>query len=357
MRQLPTCPNRPIRAALLRLSAVLGLAASCMACDEKEPMKTPIRDPNVPHYSKLGYDVTPLAKEQLAPLVLKLTPEQREVTQDHGTEPRFCGGLLHNADSGFYGCVVCGLPLFKSSAKFDSGTGWPSFFEPFDPEHVLSIEDRSYGMVRVEVRCARCSSHLGHVFDDGPRPTGLRFCMNSAALRFVKDGDPVPAESRPAELETAYFAGGCFWGVEDVFQQIPGVIDAESGYMGGDVEQPSYKLVCSESTGHAETVKVVFDARRVPYRDLLDVFFKNHDPTTVDRQGPDVGSQYRSAVFTTSDAQRQQALALIAELQQLPEYARQPIVTQVASAPRFWPAEDYHQDYHKKHGGSCRVKR
>ena len=158
------------------------------------------------------------------------------------------------------------------------------------------------------------------------------------------------------DAQTAYFAGGCFWGVEDVFQQIPGVMDAVSGYQGGTLENPTYKQVCSGTTGHAESVKIVFDPNRVTYKDLLGVFFKNHDPTTMNRQGPDFGEQYRSAVFASSPAQKAEAEAYVKELQATPKFASKKIVTAVVDpGPLFWPAEDYHQDYHKKHGGSCRV--
>ncbi len=352
--------STPTRRAIASLLALLGCTP--IACGQESSAANG-KDPamakaaTTPRYSKSGYDITPLDKSAITELAKKLTPEQWNVTQDAGTERAFCGGLLQNKEHGIYVCVVCGLPLFRSDAKFESGTGWPSFFQPFDPDHVTQIRDDSLGMERIEIRCARSGSHLGHVFDDGPKPTGLRFCLNSAALTFIKDGDPLPPESRPVESQSAYFAGGCFWGVEDLFEQIPGVIDAASGYMGGKVSSPTYEMVCGHDTGHAETVKVVFDPKRVTYRDLLDVFFKNHDPTTLNRQGPDVGDNYRSAIFCTDAAQKEQADAFIAELTKAGAF-RRPIVTQVVlGGGTFWPAEEYHQDYHKKHGGSCRVVR
>lgn len=135
--------------------------------------------------SAAGYDITPVSAAERARLAQKLTPEERRILLDHGTEHPFCGGLLDNKDDGSYVCKLCALPLFKSDSKFESGTGWPSFFAPFDPEHVREIRDVSHGMVRVEIRCARCDSHLGHVFPDGPKPSGLRFCLNSASMDFV----------------------------------------------------------------------------------------------------------------------------------------------------------------------------
>lgn len=135
--------------------------------------------------SASGYDLTPPTPSERAELEAKLTPEQRRILLASGTERPFCGGLLNNKESGTYHCGLCNLPLFHSKAKFESGSGWPSFFETFDKDHVREIADNSHGMRRVEIRCAKCNSHLGHVFPDGPRPTGLRYCLNSEALTFT----------------------------------------------------------------------------------------------------------------------------------------------------------------------------
>lgn len=348
--------------------------------------------------SKSNYDITPLSKDRVAELAKKLDPEAFRITQSAATERPFCGMLLDNKKDGVYACVVCGLPLFSSEHKFNSGTGWPSFYREFDPEHVAKHEDRSFGMARTEINCARCGAHLGHVFDDGPRPTGQRHCLNSASLTFIEKGQPVPAESRPLETtamgkgngemsshsgnsgpaaqsasaqgvapqgaalqtsapqtETAYFAGGCFWGIEHYFQEGPGVIDAQSGYMQGSVENPTYKQVCSGTTGHAETVKVVFDPKKISFRRLLQAFFDMHDPTQLNRQGPDFGTQYRSGIWTTSDAQKREAEAYIKELADKKAFDGKKIVTQVEPAKMFWPAEDYHQDYVVNTGRACHV--
>jgi peptide-methionine (R)-S-oxide reductase len=141
--------------------------------------------------SSTGFDLGPLPADRIEALAADLTPEERHVILHQGTERPFCGVFLDNKKAGVYTCRLCGLPLFSSKAKFESGTGWPSFFQPFDRDHVAEISDRSHGMVRVEIRCKRCDAHLGHVFDDGPPPTRLRYCLNSASMHFVDEGQPL----------------------------------------------------------------------------------------------------------------------------------------------------------------------
>ena len=159
-------------------------------------MPDPSRSPDAgARRSASGYELGPLTAGERDRLAEKLSPEERRVLLDHGTERPFCGLLLRNKEEGVYACRLCGLPLFSSTHKFNSGTGWPSFYRPFDKEHLTNIEDNSYGMRRIEIRCARCGGHQGHVFPDGPPPTGQRYCLNSASLEFFADGEEIPQKA------------------------------------------------------------------------------------------------------------------------------------------------------------------
>lgn len=267
-----------------------------------------------------------------------LSPEERAVIIDKGTERPYTGKYYLNKEKGAYLCRQCDAPLFRSDDKFESGTGWPSFDDAI-PGAVRQIPDADGR--RTEIVCANCGGHLGHVFfGESFTSKNARFCVNSISLSFEPADKPVTA------TEKAIFAGGCFWGVEYHFKRLKGVLSTRVGYTGGTTEHPSYKQVCSGKTGHAEALEVEFDPKLVSYEELAKLFFEIHDPTQFERQGPDVGTQYRSAVFYVNDEQRRITESLIRQL----EEKGYRVVTEVRKATEFWPAEDYHQDYYEKTG-------
>ena len=351
---------------IARIAAAVLLAASIVAMvrhGRPPPVDISIYEPD---------HMKDFKKPEPSELKKKLSSEQFAVTQQCGTEPAFRNAYWDNHKPGLYVDVVSGEPLFSSLDKFDSGTGWPSFTQPVKGTDVVEKKDSDFGMVRTEVRSRMADSHLGHVFDDGPgEKGGLRYCINSASLKFVPVEEMEQAGYgqylapfvkagliKNATHETAILAGGCFWGMEEIIRKIPGIIKTTVGYTGGTTANVTYEEVCTGETGHAEAIQVEFDSARLSDETLLDYFFRMHDPTTRNRQHNDVGTQYRSAIFYTSEAQKQTAESAKAKWNKSSKFKR-PITTEISAATKFYPAEEYHQKYLVKNPGgyTCHVLR
>lgn len=292
---------------------------------------------------------TDIRSQEKAMKYNKLTPEEERVILHRGTERPFTGLYYGHKEKGTYLCKRCDAPLYRSEDKFDSGCGWPSFDDEI-PGAVKRVPDKDG--IRTEIVCSNCGGHLGHVFlGEGFTDKNVRHCVNSVSLNFApagradasKEADMTGEEST---MQKAYFAGGCFWGVEYFFRKAEGVVSTRVGYMGGRTENPTYREVCSGATGHAEAIEVVFDPSQTSFEKLARLFFETHDPTQVNRQGPDIGDQYRSAIFYADDGQKRTAQKLI-ELLRAKGYK---IATQLNEAGTFWEAEEYHQDYYFNNG-------
>ena len=265
-----------------------------------------------------------------------LTAEEAYVILKKGTERPFTGEFFDFHEDGTYHCKQCGSPLYKSSDKFDSGCGWPSFDDEIKGA-VKRIPDADGR--RTEIVCAHCGAHLGHVFSgEGFTKKNTRHCVNSISLTF---------EPKKDSYDTAYFASGCFWGTQYWFEKTDGVISTRVGYTGGHVNNPTYKEVCTGKTGHAETLEVIYDSSKTSFEALAKIFFETHDQSQVNRQGPDIGEQYRSEIFYADDEQKTVAEKLIKELQ----HNGFDVETKLEKASKFWEAEDYHQHYYRRLDG------
>jgi peptide methionine sulfoxide reductase msrA/msrB len=278
-----------------------------------------------------------------------LTKEQYYIAREQGTERPFTSEHYENHEEGVFICVACNNPLFASKTKFNSGTGWPSYYAPYSSKSLNVSTDNSLGMSRDEVSCKRCDAHLGHVFDDGPKPTGLRYCIDGVGLKFVPKNAMGMSDKMTNKGEAvATFAGGCFWCEESVFESIKGVREVVSGYSGGKEKKPTYETVGAGQTGHAESFEVYYDPTKVSFKDLVRVYLASIDPTQVEGQGPDHGKQYRSIAFYRNDMEKKLIDEAIATLSGSGKYT-QKIVVEVTPYDFFVKAEDYHQNYVRLH--------
>lgn len=263
-----------------------------------------------------------------------LTPEEERIIIHKGTEIAFSGKYDKFYEKGIYTCRQCNAPLYQSEDKFNSGCGWPSFDDEIEGA-VKRTVDRDGR--RTEITCVKCGAHLGHVFEgENLTDKNTRHCVNSVSMDFIP-GD---------HIKRAYFAGGCFWGVEYYMEKIDGVIEVVSGYMGGHVEDPTYRDITTGTTGHYESVEVTYDDRKTNFEELAKEFFEIHDPTQANGQGPDIGEQYKSVVFYSNDEEKVITEKLI-EILKSKGYNVATVIKQVAE---FYDAEDYHQNYYENKG-------
>jgi len=273
-----------------------------------------------------------------------LTVEEQQVILRKGTEAPFVGKYVNSKSEGVYSCKQCDAPLYNSGDKFDSHCGWPSF----DDEIEGAIERKTDADgSRTEILCANCGGHLGHVFaGEGYTDKNTRHCVNSISLSF-NPLDIKTIDLNTPKIDTAIFAGGCFWGMEYYFQKKKGVKSTQVGYIGGSVRNPSYAQVCSGNSGHIEALKVEFNPDEISYEDLAKLFFEIHDPAQVNRQGPDIGEQYKSAVFCTKPEHKE----IIFDLIKILRNNGVEVVTEVHDGEKFWQAETKHQKYYEKTTG------
>ncbi|KKR05780.1 MAG: Peptide methionine sulfoxide reductase MsrA [candidate division WS6 bacterium GW2011_GWF2_39_15] len=281
----------------------------------------------------------------------RLTDEEKEVILNKSTERPFTGEYDDFYKDGIYICRQCNLPLFEAKAKYDAGCGWPSFDDTYTGS-VKELVDRDGS--RTEILCSRCGGHLGHVFrGEKFSKRDTRHCVNSLSIKFVPRNEAGKYMHKTEKLETIILGGGCFWCVEAVFNRVPGVVKITSGYAGGVTKNPSYEEVSAGETGHAEVVKIEFEKDIVTLGKILEVFFLAHDPTTLNRQGNDVGTQYRSIVLYTN---KEQVDTIKKVIERVGRNYKDPIVTEVKGLKKFYEAEDYHKQFYEKNSSNsyCR---
>lgn len=263
-----------------------------------------------------------------------LTPEEERIIINKGTEMPYSGEYDKFYEKGIYTCAQCNAPLYRSEDKFNSGCGWPSFDDEIEGAVTRTVDADGR---RTEITCSTCGGHLGHVFEgENLTDKNLRHCVNSLSMNFI------PSDN----IKKAYFAGGCFWGVEYYMEKIDGVINVVSGYMGGTMKDPNYRAVTSGTTGHYESVEVTYDDRKTDFEILAKEFFEIHDPTQRNGQGPDLGEQYKSVVFYSSIKEKEVTQKLIGLLRN----NGFDVKTMIREVSKFYSAEDYHQNYYQNKG-------
>ncbi|MCF6340706.1 MAG: bifunctional methionine sulfoxide reductase B/A protein [Sulfurimonas sp.] len=277
--------------------------------------------------------------EPWAKKIKQLSDEEKHVIINKGTQRPFVGKYTNEKSNGIYTCKLCDTPLYDSSNKFDSSCGWPSFDDSIDGavKRVLDEDER-----RTEIVCANCGGHLGHVFKgEGYTSKNIRHCVNSISLKLTKKLDIIDEK-----LSRAYFAGGCFWGVEYYLEKLDGVKEVHSGFMGGHVKNPSYYEVIRTNTGHLEAVEVIYDSSKISYKRIVKTFFEIHDPTQTNGQGPDIGNQYLSAVFTDNQSEKDTIQSLMEDLYE----NGFDVATKILKQDEFYKADEDHQNYYNKKG-------
>ncbi|PCJ64674.1 MAG: peptide-methionine (S)-S-oxide reductase [Bacteroidetes bacterium] len=287
-----------------------------------------------------------------------LTEGESRVILGKGTESPGTSEFTASEENGTYVCKQCNQALYTSDSKFNSHCGWPSFDDEID-NSVTRVQDADGR--RTEIVCSNCKGHLGHVFE-GEMMTkkNIRHCVNGISMNFIDGGNELPAVIKEeqkdlSKFETATFGAGCFWCVEVLFQKLKGVESVESGYAGGKLKNPTYKMVCQGNTGSVEVTQIVFDPSIITYEKLADILFHVHDPTTLNQQGADKGTQYRSVIFYHSEEQKASAEKVLKEIDASNLWSN-PIITAIEPINNYSKAEDYHQDYYnnnKSTNGYC----